>query len=155
MVGGDRMAERKRKGEWLVPESFDINFWPRSISKYLDRLFYAPFSYLDKFTETPDIDLIDNGDKYTIRADLPGVRKEDIKLKVNKDSITISAETKKEKEEKRSDYYYSERASASYFRRIPLPSEVVPESADAKFEDGTLEINVKKTKEEGKEVTIK
>ncbi len=148
------MVARKRKeeGNWLLPEPFEE--YTNRLNRYLDRLFFAPARYLEAFAETPDVDLIDEGDHFTIRADLPGVKKEDIKLKVNKDNVTISASTKKEKEEKGKNYYYNERASSSYFRSIPLPSEVLPDSASAKFEDGTLEISIKKAKEEGKEVQI-
>ena len=132
------MAARRKKvsGEWLLPDVF-TNYQDR-LTKYLDKLFFAPTRYLESFAEMPDVDLIDEGDHFIVRADLPGVSKNDIKLRVNKDSITISAETKKQKEEKGKNYYYNERSTASYFRTIPLPSEVLPDTASAKFEDGTL-----------------
>ncbi len=149
------MAARRKKvsGDWLLPDVFSD--YPDRLSKYLDKLFFAPARYLEGFAELPDVDLIDEGDHFVIRADMPGVRKEDIKLRVDKDKVVISAETKKQKEEKGKNYYYNERSAASYFRSIPLPSEVLPDTASAKFEDGTLEINVKKTKEEGKEIEVK
>ncbi|MGC8547759.1 MAG: Hsp20/alpha crystallin family protein [Candidatus Micrarchaeia archaeon] len=148
------VARRNRStGRWLMPEIPEL--YPERLSKYLDTLFYAPSALLSDFAKMPDVDLIDEGDHITVKADMPGVKKDDIKLKVNKSNITISAETKKEKEEKGKNYYYSERAASSYFRSIPLPTEVLPDTADAKFEDGTLEISIKKAKEEGKEVTVK
>ena len=148
------MANR-RKGRWLLPETFEMDPIER-LSRQIDRLFYIPPSYSSLLSETlPDVDLVDEGDHFTIKADLPGVKKDEIKLKVNKNSVTIRAETKKEREEKKKNYYYNERTSSSYFRDIPLPSEVLPDTAEAKFEDGTLEINVKKTKGEGKEVEVK
>ncbi|MGC8478753.1 MAG: Hsp20/alpha crystallin family protein [Candidatus Micrarchaeia archaeon] len=149
------MVARKNRstGRWLMPGFSE--FYPERLDRYFDEFFHMPSRLLSEFAKMPDIDLIDEGDHITVKADIPGVKKEDIKLRVDKSRITISAETKKEKEEKSKNYYFSERAASSYFRNVQLPSEVVPDSAEAKFEDGTLEINLKKAKEEGKEVTVK
>ena len=89
------MVARKRKeeGNWLLPEPFEE--YTNRLNRYLDRLFFAPARYLEAFAETPDVDLIDEGDHFTIRADLPGVKKEDIKLKVNKDNVPRKRRRKK------------------------------------------------------------
>ena len=92
----------------------------------------------------PDVDLVDEGDVIRVTVDLPGIRKEDITLNVGRDSITVSANTKREKEAKGKNYYYSERSSSGYYRRIPLPASVNPSTSKARLDSGSLEITVRK-----------
>lgn len=140
----------KKAESWMEPVSF-----PRFESLWSKNVFNWP-RYADlSLNKIPDVDMVDEGNSLKITVDLPGIRKEDIKLNVNKDSITISANTKKEKEAKGKNYYYSERASAGYYRRIPLPTSVNPGSSKAKLDNGSLEIKVRKEgKASGKTVSI-
>ncbi len=134
------MEPRSELGLWPFNESF----WGRSM----------PSRLLGIESSMPDIDLVDQGDSIKIRADMPGVKKGDIKINVDENFVTISAETKHEKEEEGKNYYFKERASSGYYRRLRLPTSVDPESSKAKFEDGTLEVTLKKTKNSGKSITI-
>ncbi len=105
----------------------------------------------------PAIDLIERDNEIVVKADLPGVDKNNIKIKVDPESVSISGEIKKEKKEENETYYREERVYGKFSRVIPLPAEVNPEKAEAKFENGVLEIIVPKVKESRKvkEITLK
>ncbi len=111
----------------------------------------------EEFIWAPTTDVIDKEKEVIVKADLPGVDKKDIKIKVDPKSISISGEMKKEKKEKEEKYYVEERVYGSFNRTIPLPEEVDPEKAEAKFEKGVLEITAPKVKpsKKVKEITLK
>ncbi len=89
------------------------------------------------------IDLARNGDKYVLKANLPGVDKDGISIKATEDSITISAKSSAEREHQGKNFYYKERRSSGYFRSVPMPSSIVPKSVKASFKDGVLEVTAK------------
>jgi HSP20 family protein len=93
----------------------------------------------------PAIDLKETENELILKADLPGVKKEDLTVEVTRDAVTVKGETHEGKEEKREDYHYSERVWGSFERLVPLPVEVKAEAAKAKFADGVLEISVPKS----------
>ncbi len=100
----------------------------------------------------PFVDIFDRGDSFIITADLPGVRKEDIKLRVTGDTVYLEAQVRREKELEREGAVRIERYYSGYRRVIRLPDEVVPEKAKAKYNNGVLEITVPKrhpTRREG------
>ena len=105
----------------------------------------------------PAVDVIDREKEVIVKADLPGVDKKDIKIKVDPESISISGEIKREKKEENETYYREERVYGSFSRVVPLPAEVDPEKAEAKFENGVLEIVAPKVKpsKKVKELTLK
>jgi len=107
-------------------------------------------------TVEPFVDVIDKGDKVVVVADVPGVEKEDLSVNISGDRLEISAERKKEAEEKKEGYVRRERTYTSYYRSIPLPTEVDGDKADATFENGVLEISMPKVKvPEKKKIKIK
>ena len=77
-----------------------------------------------------------------VRADLPGLSKEDIKVEVSDDLITIQGERKHEKKEEREGYCYSECSFGSFYRAIPLPEGADASKATADFRKGVLEVTV-------------
>lgn len=105
---------------------------------------------------SPACDVIEREKDIIVKCDLPGVDKKDVKIKVNEDSVSISGEVKKEKKEKEENYYMEERIYGSFQKIVPLPSEVNPEEAKAKFENGVLEIVLPKvvTGKKTKEITL-
>ncbi len=148
---------KNREGAAIEPlplRSFDI--WPKAPFSWPRNPFTGWPGFADLSLGTvPDVDMVDEGENLKVTVDLPGIKKEDIKLNVDKESITISANTRKEKEEKGKSYYYSERSSAGYYRRVQLPIPVRPESSRAKFESGSLEITIKKEgKPSGRSVAV-
>ncbi|MGC8495893.1 MAG: Hsp20/alpha crystallin family protein [Candidatus Micrarchaeia archaeon] len=110
---------------------------------------------LNEGYEMPKVDIEDKGNSFNIRVDIPAVDKKDIKLKVTDNTITIRAEKTEEKEKEGADYYAKERSSVGFYRVIELPDEVKGNTAKAKYNNGTLSIEVEKAKkEEGSEVKI-
>lgn len=89
---------------------------------------------------TPQIESFQRGDQFVVRADLPGLRKEDVNIEVTDEAITIQGERRDEHEESREGFYRSERTYGSFYRVVPLPEGAITESAKATFRDGVLEI---------------
>jgi HSP20 family protein len=90
-------------------------------------------------------DIVDEGDKYVIKAEIPGVKKDEIKLNVFDNSLEISAQHKEEEEEKKKNYLRKERSEISYYRVLPLPEKVFSDKTQAKLTDGVLNIILPKT----------
>ena len=88
----------------------------------------------------PQVETFRRGDKLVIRADLPGLKKDDVHVDIDENAITISGERCDEHEEEREGYYHSERSYGQFFRAIPLPDGVSSDVCDASFKDGVLEI---------------
>jgi HSP20 family molecular chaperone IbpA len=99
----------------------------------------------------PASDIIDKGDAFQVILDLPGVEKKDISLTVHKRHIEVKAERKKDYKEEKEGYYVHERGYVGYARNIPLPSEVMPEESKAEYNNGVLELTVKKAQPDKKE----
>jgi HSP20 family protein len=90
----------------------------------------------------PDIDVFQKNNEVTIRADLPGLKREDVSVDITEDSVSIQGERKVEREEEREGYYRSERSYGSFCRVIPLPEGAITDQAKANFHDGVLEITI-------------
>ncbi len=91
-------------------------------------------------------DLVDEGNRYVIKVDLPGVKKKDIDLNITDNSIEISAEHKDEVEEKKKNFLRKERSEVSYYRALPLPEKIVSGKVKAKLTDGILNIVLPKSR---------
>ena len=92
----------------------------------------------------PSVDVIDLGDALQVVADMPGVQKEDIEINLTPERVEISAESSTETERKDEDYTYRERGYASYRRVLDLPADVLPDKAEASFNNGVLEVTLPK-----------
>jgi HSP20 family protein len=102
----------------------------------------------------PNIEIYDRTNEIAFRAELPGVKKEDIDLSVTKDSLTLKGQLKREEEVKPETLYVSEISYGSFARTVTLPVEVNSEKATATFKNGILELILPK-KEEAKPKEIK
>jgi HSP20 family protein len=89
---------------------------------------------------TPDIETFQRGDQFVVRADLPGMKRDDIAVQVADDSLTIEGDRRSEHEEEREGLYRTERRCGTFCRVIPLPEGTLADSAQATFHDGVLEI---------------
>ena len=90
----------------------------------------------------PQIEVLQNNGQFMVRADLPGLAKDDVKVELTDDLLTISGERKEEKEEKREGFYRSERSYGSFYRQVTLPEGAKTENAAATFHNGVLEITI-------------
>ncbi len=92
----------------------------------------------------PAMDLVEGTDHYTLRADLPGLRQEDIAIEFEGDTLTISGERKDEHELREGGLIRLERASGAFRRTLTLPEGVDPEAVQASYADGVLDITIPK-----------
>jgi HSP20 family protein len=90
----------------------------------------------------PDIDVFHKNNELTIRADLPGLKRDEVSVDITDDAVTIQGERKREKEEEREGFYRSERSYGSFYRVVPLPEGAIAEQAKANFHDGVLEVTM-------------
>jgi HSP20 family protein len=90
----------------------------------------------------PQVEVFQKNNELTIRADLPGLKREDITVEITDDDLCIQGDRKHEREEEREGYYRSERGYGSFCRVIPLPEGAIADQAKASFKDGVLEITM-------------
>lgn len=96
----------------------------------------------------PRVDVIDAETEVVVKAELPGVKKENLEVTATESEVTISGETKEETEEKRESYHRLERRSGRFSRTIDLPATIKPDEVKAKLADGVLEVRAPKAEPE-------
>ncbi len=99
---------------------------------------------------SPRIDISEDKDNINVVAEIPGVKKNDIKITLQDNILTIEGEKKKETEQKEKNYFRSERMHGSFKRCFTLPDQVDSEKVEAKFENGMLNIQLKKIEQKVK-----
>jgi HSP20 family protein len=95
----------------------------------------------------PAIDVFEKEDKFVVKAELPGMKEEDINVSVVGDTLTIKGERKAESEVKEDDYHYCERSYGSFSRSLAVPSNIDAKKIEANHEDGVPEISLRKITE--------
>lgn len=145
----DSTMKAKSNGGVMVPEPVRSRaFLPlRNLRREIDSLFGDYFTFDDDLTTpawTPRADLSESEKEYKIQIDLPGVKKEDITVKVEDNRLVIKGERKEEKKEEGEDYIRTERSYGSFFRTMVLPLMAEPDKIDATFIDGELVVKIPK-----------
>ena len=103
----------------------------------------------------PAMDLVETGEDFVLRADLPGLSEGDVNIELEDNVLTISGQRKAEHEERQEGYYRVERASGSFSRSLTLPEGVDPEKVQANFDRGVLEVRIPKPEQrKPRKVTI-
>lgn len=100
------------------------------------------------------VDVSEEDGHVILRADLPGVAKEDISLKADSDSVEITAEASTEVEEQNEKYFRKERKARSFRRKIRWPTEIDPDTIEAEFESGVLTVSAETEVSEGRDIEI-
>jgi HSP20 family protein len=95
----------------------------------------------------PAMDLVESGEHFVLRADLPGMSEEDIKIELEDGALTVSGERKAEHETNEEGYYRVERAFGSFSRSLTLPKGVNADAVTARFDRGVLEVRIPKPEE--------
>ena len=90
----------------------------------------------------PAIEVKEKEGKLLVTAELPGLKKEEVKVHIDENTLVVEGERKQEKEEKREGFYHSERSYGKFYRSIPLPTGAKTDQAAAQFNNGVLEITV-------------
>jgi len=113
------------------------------------RPFEGPWRQItgEKGVGTPAVDIIDREKELVVRADMPGVAKENIDISLHDDVLTISGTVKEEKEAKEENFYHMERRSSSYSRSITVPFKVDSDKIKANLKDGVLTVSLPKSEE--------
>jgi HSP20 family protein len=91
---------------------------------------------------SPRVEVSQKQDRFVVRAELPGLKKDDVHVELTDDALTIRGERRHEHEEEHDGVFQSEREYGQFLRTIPLPAGVISESARASFRDGVLEIEM-------------
>jgi HSP20 family protein len=119
----------------------------------------SPFALMRRFSEemdqwfeqrstgrgglfAPPVEVFDRNGQLVVRADLPGLTKDDIRVEVTNDAVIIEGERRSEHEERQGGIFRSERSYGTFHRQIPLPEGINTEQATASFKDGVLEITM-------------
>jgi len=114
----------------------------RRMSEEMDRMFSGSVESGDGSSWVPAVEVTERDNNLLVRADLPGINQNDVKVEVTPEGLTIQGERKREHEERGAWGYRSERSYGSFYRTIPLPKEASIEDAKAAFNDGVLEVTV-------------
>lgn len=130
-----------RRG-WLHPFTWE---WPKEMETL------APFE-----GRMPSVDMIDRDDEVVVRAELPGVNKDDLEVTLSEHTLAIEAHTKREEEEEKGEYYRKEMTRGDFRRTLALPGGLDEDKAKATFTDGVLELCLPKLeKTSRKKVEVK
>ncbi len=124
----------------------------------LDRLFSTQAAELAEEADYgPAVDVYETDDEVVVKAQLPGVKKEDVEVSIEESTLTIRAETRREEEVEDEGYVRRELRYGTWARRLPLPAAVDEEQVSAKMAAGVLEVRAKKSEkpdEVGKTIQV-
>ena len=95
----------------------------------------------------PAVDVFEDGDRYHVHVDLPGMKREDIAITLEGDALTITGEKTRENDSKEEDYYRAERSYGKFSRSMTLPASVDANKIEASYKSGVLEVKIPKTEE--------
>ena len=153
------MAKKKEKAELVPKEETRPDFSSpfSELESYFDRFFRQPFSMMTHpaFTMgdfpklgriSPSVDIFEEGDEMVVKADIPGISKEDLSVSITENTLTISGEKKQEEKVEKKDFHRVERSYGSFCRNFRLPDNVNGDKAKASFNDGVLEVRIPKSK---------
>ncbi len=124
----------------------------------LDRLFPVPAELAEEAAYGPPVDVYQTEDEVVVKAQLPGVKKEDVNVTIQDNTLTIRAESRREEAIEDEGYFRRELRYGTWARRLPLPAQVDEEQVTATLKDGVLEVRAKKLpepEETGKKVEVK
>ena len=109
------------------------------------REMFEPLSQFDGFSmRWPKIDVVDQENEVLVRAELPGVNKQDLDISLSENMLTVKGQTRQEKKVERDNYFRAEISQGSFLRSVYLPVEVDSDRASAELKDGILEIRLPK-----------
>ena len=151
------MAKKESKERGLIKPAKPVSQL-EDIERRFEEFFRRPFSLIgpswfprlsshEMEELSPTVDIFEDGSDVVVKAELPGMKKDDIDVKLTDNTITISGEKKKEEKVEKKNFYRMERSYGAFTRSFSLPADVQADKAKALFNDGILEIRVPKTEE--------
>jgi len=161
----DKAKEKETKAVTPWRPFMDLTRWERDMDRIMEDFFgrrmrpWWPERWSRREVmelEAPVVDLFEDKNDIVIKAELPGMEKENVEVKLTDHMLTIKGEKKKEEEVKEENYYRSERSYGSFVRTLELPADVHADKVKASFKNGILEVRLPKTEEaKTKEVKVK
>ena len=130
---------------------------PEPFSTEFDRLFNTLFDRAEAQQRwVPAMDLVEADDHFLLRADLPGLKEEDVNIEVRDNALTVSGERKAEHEQREKGWYRLERQFGQFSRSISLPEGVDADGIEAGFANGVLEVKIPKPEQrKPRRITVK
>ena len=124
----------------------DIDKSIENLRRDMEKTFSSfPSIHMPKMSQT-SCDVIDEGNQFRVKMDVPGIKKNEVSLNVTDNSLEVSAEHKEESEEKKKNYLRKERSQVSFYRSLPLSEKINADKVMAKLTDGVLDITLPKSK---------
>ncbi|HVN49258.1 MAG TPA: Hsp20/alpha crystallin family protein [Bacteroidota bacterium] len=142
----------------------ELTTWPsglfglqREMNKMFDTFFRGTEEDDAAFAAwSPAVDITEHEDAYVVKAELPGVNKDDVKITLESNILTIHGEKKQEKETKKENYHRVERSYGSFQRSFTLPTTVKSDKIEAQYKDGVLTVALPKAEEaKPKQIEVK
>ena len=137
----------------------DVLNMQREINRMFDSFFRSggpEETDLAASTWSPAVDIVEQKDQYTVKVELPGVSKEDVKITMEDNVLTIRGEKKEEKETKEGSHHRIERSYGAFQRSFALPTTVKTDKIEASFKDGVLNVELPKSEEaKPKQIDVK
>ena len=127
-------------GDLRFPRLFNWEFFNQEVFPFTTE--FKDFDWM------PQIEVLKSNGDLMVKADLPGLTRDDVKVELTDEALTITGERKEEKEEKREGFYRTERNYGRFFRQVPLPEGAKTDKAHAVFTNGVLEVKIPVTKTE-------
>ncbi|MDZ7330814.1 MAG: Hsp20/alpha crystallin family protein [candidate division KSB1 bacterium] len=131
-----------------------------SFRREMDRMFDTFFGTSSEVAEStlawyPSVDIKETKDDFVLTAEVPGINKDDIKISISENTLTIKGEKKEEKKEETENYHRLERRYGTFQRSFTLPTQVEDKKVKASYKDGVLTITLPKKEEvKPKEIPI-
>lgn len=138
------LVVKSNKPKWAYPSMID-----QFLNRELASVFGSDFQSL-----VPNVNIVETENAYSIEVAAPGLKKEDFSISLDKETLTISADVKKENEEKKPNYLKKEFSYQSFKRSFTMPENVNKEGIGASYENGVLQVGLPK-KEKATETSSK
>jgi len=149
----DLMPHRRRSGREMVRFRDEMD---NLFNRFFDIDFPLSRRFFGEGEWTPRVDVIEGKEDITVKAEIPGCEADDIDVKLDRRTLTISGEKNQEKEEKDENVHRVERVYGSFTRLLNLPADVDAEKIEATYKKGVLSLVFKKIQaSEAKKITIK
>jgi len=161
----DKTPAKESKAVTPRRSIMDLGRWERDMDRMMEDFFgrrtrpWWPERWFrgdELERRVPLVDVFEDKDEIVVKAEIPGMDKDNIEVNLTDHTLTIKGEKKKEEEIKEENYYRAERSYGSFIRTVELPAEVHTDKVKANFKNGVLEVRMPKTEAaKAKEIKVK
>ncbi|HEY7319014.1 MAG TPA: Hsp20/alpha crystallin family protein [Candidatus Binatia bacterium] len=158
----EKAKEKEAKAVTPWKPFMGLTRWESEMDRMMDEFFgrrmrpWWPERWLRAEEITPAVDVYEEKGDIVVKAELPGMEKNDIEVNISDSELTLKGEKKKEENIEDEDYYRCERSHGAFLRSVDLPTDVQADKVKASFKNGILEVRLPKTEEaKTKEIKVK